>query len=105
MRRQPFMAQTVELFTSRRSFLAQLLAKRFRCGGVSEAGAWTDQKTGAARRRSANEGHRQGRVARSSCHAAELPKTRQDFARALNFNCCNSNSVRSANVAIRSRAL
>ena len=81
MRCQPFVAETIEPFNSRRSFLAHLLAKRFRRGGASEAGARTDQKAGAARRRSASEGHRQGRVARSSCHAAELPKTRPDFAR------------------------
>jgi hypothetical protein len=56
IRRQLFVAETVEHFTSRRSYLAHLLAKRFTVGGASEAGAWTDQQTGSALRRSASEG-------------------------------------------------
>ncbi len=56
IRCQPFVAETFELFTLRRSFLAHLPAKRFTGGGASEAGAWTGQQTGSALLRSANEG-------------------------------------------------
>jgi hypothetical protein len=55
---QPFVAETVETFTSRRLFLAHLLAERFTVGGASEAGAWAEQKLGSALLRRASEGLR-----------------------------------------------
>jgi hypothetical protein len=55
IRRQLFVAETVEPFTSLRSYLAHLLAKRFTVGGASEAGAWAGEKTGSALLRSAGE--------------------------------------------------
>ena len=81
IRCQPFVAERVELFTSRRSFLAHLLAKRFTDGGASEAGAWTDQKTGSALLRSASEGLRS--VKNRAFFLAMLPKLTRcdpDFA-------------------------
>ena len=106
IRCQPFAAETVELFTSRRSFLAHLLAKRFTGGGASEAGAWTDQKAGSARLRRASEGLQPWRVMPSSwpCRRTSMHAT-QTLLDAPNFNCCNSNSVHAAAVPIRFRAL
>ena len=56
IRCQPFEAETVELFTSLRWFIAHLLAKRFTGAGASEAGDWKDQRAGSARLRGASEG-------------------------------------------------
>jgi hypothetical protein len=81
IRCQPFVAETVETFTSRRSCLSHLLAERFTVGGASEAGAWTDQKTGSAPLRSASEGLRS--VKSRAFFLAMLPKLTRcdpDFA-------------------------
>jgi hypothetical protein len=56
IRRQLFVAETAEAFTSRHSFLAHLLDKSFTGDGDSEAGAWTGQQIGSALLRSASEG-------------------------------------------------
>jgi hypothetical protein len=69
---RPFMAESVETFQSRRSLLAHLLVKRFAGGGASEAGAWTDQKTGSALLHRASEGLRS--VKSRAFFLAMLPK-------------------------------
>ena len=55
IRCQRFIAESVETFNFRDSFLANLLAKRCTSGGASVAGAWTNQKTGSALLRRASE--------------------------------------------------
>jgi hypothetical protein len=59
IRCQPFIAESIEAFNLRRSFLAHLLAKRCTIGGASEAGAWTNQKPGSALPRGASKEPRQ----------------------------------------------
>ena len=103
---QPFVAEAVELFTSQRSFLAHVLAKRCAGGGASEAGAWMDQKAGSARLRRASEGLQPWRRMPSSwpCRRTVM-RAAQTFPDAPNFNCFNSNSVHAPNAPIRFRAL
>ena len=76
------MAETVETFTSRRSFLAHMLAKRFTGGGASEAGAWTAQQTGSALLRRASESLHPRRAMPSSWPCRRTSKKLDpDFAR------------------------
>ena len=106
IRCQTFVDVSVEAFDSRCSFLAHELVDRFAGGGASEAGAWTDQKAGSALLRSASEGLNPWRAMPSSWPCRRTSKNAtQTLLDAPNFSCCNSNSVRSATVAIRSRAL
>ena len=70
IRRQPFVAETVEPFTLRRSFLAHLLAKRLTVDGASEAGARTGRKTGSVLLRRTGE---TGATAESNFFSLAMP--------------------------------
>jgi len=106
IRCQTFVAEKVETFTSRRSYLAHLLAERFTVGGASEAGAWACEKTGSAPLRSASGGLHLWRAMPSSWpFLRSSENVTQSLLNVPNFNRCSSSSVCSATVAIRSRAL